>query len=389
MHFWGHSGIFFIFASILVFLSCSKVTRERATDSLTRNIIYAQERVKANPTDVGAITDLGVLYYQAGQFSRALRLFAKALELNPDYTRAVCYIGLTLEAEHKPNDASKVYAIYPKFSPSSPYYHWLKGRSLLLKRERQRQALVARLRLPKDTGKKTLRRTTIAVFPFTYHGDNPIYVPLRKGLADLLVRDLSQVPKLKVVERWKIQVLLDEISRSAEFLTNQNTTIRISKLFGAGTAVRSAYNVLDDEILIVDVSHWNLLTEKFPTSTTHADKFENLIYLEKEVFLNILEKMNIIIPPEAYQIVTRLPTENWEAFLAYATGLEKEDERNYGEALIFYEKALELDPKFKLSEEKIKEIRLLALAQQPPPGNFPGESSDSPNSQSLQTQKTF
>lgn len=385
MNFREHLLGFFLLCGLICSVSCSRATVTKSQPALREEIRQAQEKIKANPFDAGAITELGILYYRTNEYQKANRLFAKALEIEPNYPPGVCYLGLTMEATHHAPEALRLYASYKNYPKSSPFFTWLKGRYLLVEFEQEKVQLIEKLRTEQDDSTKKISRNTIGVFPFKYHGENPIYFPLGKGLAELLVRDLSQIPQLTVIERWKIGVLLNEIRRQTTYLTNENTTIRIGQFFGAGTVIRSSYNVLEDNILIVDVAHWNLLTGQFPSTTTHADKLENLLYLEKEIFLNVLEKIGLTIPEEAQEIVMEIPTENWEAFLAFSAGLEKEDQGFYREALRFLEKAQELDKNFQLCNDRISRVRLFAIAQSPPPSQPPtsSPSSDIPNAESM------
>src|SRR5688572_24780539 len=54
-------------------------------------------------------------------------------------------------------------------------------------------------------------RVTVAVLYFDNNSADPQYDVLQKGLADMLVTDLSQVESLQVVEREKLQQLVDEL----------------------------------------------------------------------------------------------------------------------------------------------------------------------------------
>ncbi len=375
---------FFLLCGLVLSFSCSKETINTAQSALREEIRQAQEKIKSNPFDAKAITELGILYYRSHELRKASRLFTKALEIEPRYPPAVCYLGLTMEAEHRMPEALQLYITYKNYPDSSPFYTWMKGRYRLVQYEQQKSRLITQLNVNYADSTIKLNRNTIAVFPFKYHGDNPIFFPLGVGLAEILVNDLSRIPQLSVIERWKIGVLLNEIRRQTNYLTNENTTMRIGKFFGAGTVIRSSYNVLEDNILIVDVAHWNLLTTQFPSTTTHAEKLENLLYLEKEIFLNVLQKISLTIPQEAQQIVMEIPTENWEAFLAFSAGLEKEDQGYYREALRFLEKAQELDKNFKLCTDRISKVRLFAIAQGLPPSLPPEtKTTEIPNAESI------
>src|SRR5690606_16444264 len=52
---------------------------------------------------------------------------------------------------------------------------------------------------------------TVAVLPFTYRGTDARFAPLSRALAEMLVTDLGQTDRLQVLERTRIQLVLDEL----------------------------------------------------------------------------------------------------------------------------------------------------------------------------------
>lgn len=56
------------------------------------------------------------------------------------------------------------------------------------------------------------KRKTIAVLYFDNTSNNASLAPLRKGLADMFISDLSHISMLKVVEREKLQKLVGELN---------------------------------------------------------------------------------------------------------------------------------------------------------------------------------
>src|SRR3954462_13189584 len=52
--------------------------------------------------------------------------------------------------------------------------------------------------------------TTIGVLYFDYAGKNAELAPLSKGLAPMLISDLAAVDTVRVVERERLQAVLDE-----------------------------------------------------------------------------------------------------------------------------------------------------------------------------------
>ena len=54
--------------------------------------------------------------------------------------------------------------------------------------------------------------TTVAVLPLRFSGSDSALRPLERGFAELLATDLSRSSKLTVVERARVQALLDRVA---------------------------------------------------------------------------------------------------------------------------------------------------------------------------------
>lgn len=83
--------------------------------------------------------------------------------------------------------------------------------------------------------------TTVAVLYFDYSGKNQDLTSLQKGLAQMLITDLASVETLRVVERDRLQAILDEHKLAASGKLDSKTAARIGKLLGARHLVLGSY----------------------------------------------------------------------------------------------------------------------------------------------------
>lgn len=81
----------------------------------------------------------------------------------------------------------------------------------------------------------------VAVLYFDYDGSSEEMGFLRKGLAQMLVTDLAAVPQVKVVERARLQDVLDELELGRSRKIDAHTASRIGKLLGARYLVMGGY----------------------------------------------------------------------------------------------------------------------------------------------------
>ena len=83
---------------------------------------------------------------------------------------------------------------------------------------------------------------SIAVHPFINKGDVK-YRVLGKGLTAMVISDIAKIPGIKVLERERIQRLLDEIKLSESGLVSKDKTVRAARLLRAEKIVIGDYAV--------------------------------------------------------------------------------------------------------------------------------------------------
>lgn len=76
-------------------------------------------------------------------------------------------------------------------------------------------------------------RPLVAVMPFAYKAENPEYAGIEKGLADALASELVKKKKFRMIERNRIDVLLQEIKLQQTGLVDPAAATQIGKQLGA------------------------------------------------------------------------------------------------------------------------------------------------------------
>jgi TolB-like protein len=82
---------------------------------------------------------------------------------------------------------------------------------------------------------------TVAVLYFDYSGESEEMEVLRKGLAQMLVSDLSGLSGLRVVERERLEAVLAELELQKSRKIDPTTAAKIGKLLGARYLVLGSY----------------------------------------------------------------------------------------------------------------------------------------------------
>jgi len=216
----------------------------------------------------------------------------------------------------------------------------------------------------KEEKLKPIEKNTLAVLYFHNKTDDKKLDPLQKGLALMLITDLSQIKGLRVIERIKLQALLEELRLGISGLVEPETAPRIGHLLGAywvvsGDIKRSLKNLLSINSLILDVP-FNTLSGKKEAQ----GKLEELFKLEKEILFEIIKILKIKITPKERKRLERPITRNTKALLALFKAIEASDNGHYEEAAELYEEALREDPNLNLARESLKELKTLGLLPQ-------------------------
>jgi curli biogenesis system outer membrane secretion channel CsgG len=80
---------------------------------------------------------------------------------------------------------------------------------------------------------KKQHRPLVAVMPFAFKADNLEYAGIEKGLADALASELVKKKKFRMIERNRIDILLEEIKFQQTGLVDPATAAQIGKQLGA------------------------------------------------------------------------------------------------------------------------------------------------------------
>lgn len=343
-------------------ISCATIRFQEDISDYFDDIQKLESKLKADPDNAEALRDLGVIYFQTQHYPKAKEYLQKAFAENPQDPKTIFYYGMALEFRNEIKLAIKLHESYSKVSRLSPYRKLMQGRYIRLTREIMRIEMRALLKQEQQLSDENLSPNTVAVFPFSYEGNDKKYAPLGKGLSEMMIIDLGQVNGLKVLERIRLQALLDELAFAQTQYVDPTSAPRVGKILGAGSIIAGAYNVLDKKHLRMDVAFWDVLNRQFPSPTGKTDALANLYYLEKDLVFNVIVEMGIELSLQEREKIFRVPTKNMQAFLAYCRGLDKEDAGQFKAAAKFYQKAIKLDPNFELAGNKAEAAEGLTLA---------------------------
>ncbi|MBA3671125.1 MAG: tetratricopeptide repeat protein [Gemmatimonadaceae bacterium] len=330
----------------------------------TRSLPALEQEQRTNPGSAEANRSLGIAYYQAGKFTEAKASLDRASLLDPKDGATALYLGLAAEELNDYAAARRAYSSYLTFGKTSRVRGQLQSRlAALVRKELLAEAKSAVHDEATRAGAPALPRT-VAVFPLRFSGRDTTLIPLERGLADLLITDLSRSAQLTLVERSRLQALVEELALQSSGRVDSTTTVRAGRLLRAGRLVRGSILQLDGTQLRLDAAVVDVASARVSGSAQGAQQLEQIFELEKQVALDLFRELGVTLTVAERNAIEQRPTRSLTAFLAYSQGLAAEDQGRYEDASRFFQEAVRIDPGFGSAQQKGQEARAAAAGAQ-------------------------
>ena len=323
----------------------------------------------ARPEAMKVLRALGIAYYRAGRYDDAQRVLTHAHELAPNDGTTALYLGLTDEQKGDLAGAREAYASYVAHGRTSRVRAQLRSRLAALARKQLEADAKAAVAQEVKIGGAPGPLTTVAVLPLAVTSRDTSLLWMGVGLADLMITDLSRSSQLTIVERDKLEVLLDEVLRSNNGAFDPNTSVRSGKLARAGRIVRGAVTQLDGNTLRADAAVVNVATTQTGGPVNTDFNLDALFDAEKKIVLALFADMGITLTPAERAAVDQRPTRSLAAFLAYSRGLAVENAGRLDDAARFFGEAARIDPGFSAARSGESRVREQSAGANVPPAS--------------------
>jgi len=185
---------------------------------------------------------------------------------------------------------------------------------------------------------------TLAVSPFGDRGKTEKTKHLRKSLAAMIITDLSKAPDIRVVERIRMQKLLDELKLGQSGIIDPATSPRVGRLLGAGKIVSgSMLGTSDDNLHILRILT-NVSTGKDLGDQDAQGKVDEFFKLQKAIVFGIFKDLGIKLTPLDEDLISRYATRNYKGLLLYGEGLDWQDMGEWDKAIQVFQQCVIIDP---------------------------------------------
>ncbi len=195
----------------------------------------------------------------------------------------------------------------------------------------------------------------VAVLDFVNRAPGDGHDWLGKGLADMLMTDLSVSPRVSVVHRERVQELAREFELAANGIVDEGTAPRLGRTAHANWVLLGSYlrqeGHLSIEALLVDVDHQKTLRLERVDGP-----FNDLFRLQRELTQAFLSKLDVTMTAGELDQASRLQTRSLPAFEHFARCLALFDKGLCYDALGEARLARKADPSYLVAGARIAQL---------------------------------
>ena len=219
-------------------------------------------------------------------------------------------------------------------------------------------SLVPALLVAQQRGQDT--RPGIAVLPFnnggSYGQQKEDFDALERGIAGMMISELTQNPAARVVERQEIQRLVDEQNLGAQGRVEASTAAKIGKLVGARYMVMGTFVDFYGDFRI-DVRLINTETSEVVRTESEKMQRDHLFEMIRTVAARLMKDANLpaLTRQASDQRMSRqVPT---EALTYYSRALLYQDRGQNDKAVEMFNKALVIFPEYAEAQDGLKRVQ--------------------------------
>jgi len=198
-------------------------------------------------------------------------------------------------------------------------------------------------------------RQSIAVLPFDNRSNREEDEFFVEGMHDDLLTNLAKIGSLKVISRTSV----------ARYKNTETPIPQIAKELGVANimegAVQRSGNAVRINVQLIDAQTDEHLWAEIFDRELNA---ENLFAIQTEISRKIAQALEATLSPDEQKRVDNRPTDNLAAYNAYLRGrqlIARRTAETADQALLEFQRAVELDPQFALAWVGIESAAVLSL----------------------------
>ena len=347
-----------MFVFLLLVSGCSTSYYQKGRKYLIRkNYDKAEESfrlaLKTYSKDIGAVRELGITFFHKAQLDSAMPYLLTAFLEDTSDARTLFYLGSAYESLGDVPYTMDIYKRFREVGTNKRLLAHVDARLSKLARTQMAEDIKSRLAEENSLVTQEAPVNSIAVLYFKNLGTNRDLDPLQKGIADMIITDLTKVNSLSVVERLRVQALFDELKLGMTGLVKEGTAPRMGRLLAVSRIVNGSFLDLSEEEFRIDAGFSGPDSGMGKAIENVQGKLARIFQMEKDIVFRIIDEMGIDLSQAEKDEIEIIPTENLLAFMAYSRGLDFEDKGQFADAAREYSQAADLDPGFETAQNSL------------------------------------
>jgi TolB-like protein len=216
---------------------------------------------------------------------------------------------------------------------------------------------------------------TIAILYFENNSvvDKDKLDPLKKGLADMLITEMSKIKGLKVVERQRIQSVVEELNLGETDLVDKNTSQKMGKLLGAKVLLFGGFSNLFGDKLRIDARIVATETGVTLNAEEETGELDQFLPMLKSLVKKISDDLEVKLSKIEEDQLESAKSGKFNGYVTYAQALNTEDNGRklekegkrvdaiamYENAKTMYQKAWDESSGYEPAKQKVEELTVL------------------------------
>lgn len=166
---------------------------------------------------------------------------------------------------------------------------------------------------------------TVAVLPFEVASAEPEHAPLGRGLANMLITDLARSGRVRVVERERLDAVVQELELQGSGFVDPKTAVSVGKGIGADGIIVGGLTV-NGELMRLDARVIDVETGVIVGTAEVEGKAKRFFDLEEKLVRDLTESLGVALSEDNRGQFARRRELDLDAGIAYGEAVVKYDQ---------------------------------------------------------------
>ncbi len=195
----------------------------------------------------------------------------------------------------------------------------------------------------------------IAVLNFQNRSESGQWQWLSKGLADMIITDLSSSQKLIVIERERLNEIVAELKLAETGIFDSSAADKVGQIAKADWVLFGSF-LIEKDNLKIEAHILDLKAEELIRIEWVEGASDEILHLEKQLVEQLLKRLDIPVTEQEKRSIMYVPTDSLSAFEHYCRSLDFYDNGLWFDALLECRMAIQQDSDYIQTRTRVAEL---------------------------------